>query len=197
MAAKRFEGWTITAVASIALLVMSALVLAGAGTEEAGVRALIRATARSSLALFLAAFTASSLRRLWRHDATAWLLRNRRYVGVSFAVSHALHLAGIVTLAARWPESFWSKTNDVTLYGGGLGYLFIAALTATSSDAAVQRLGQRRWKRLHRAGVWTLFAIFLLNYGPAFLVSPSYLPASVAVFAGLGVRVAAWHRGRA
>lgn len=197
MAARRLEGWAITAASTLAVVAMTGLVLMACGSQEEGVRAVLRATARSSLVLFLAAFTASSLRRLLRNDATAWLLRNRRYLGVSFAASHALHLAGIVALATGWPDAFWSKTSDVTLYGGALGYLFVAALTLTSSDAAVRVLGQRRWKLLHRAGVWYLFGIFLLNYGPAFLVKPPYLPASLAVFAALGVRIAAARRGRA
>ncbi len=193
----RLEGWPIVGGSAFALAVMAGIVLVADGAQEEGVRALIRASARTSLALFLAAFVASSARRLWRTDATAWLLRNRRYLGVSFAVSHALHLAAIVTLAARWPESFWSKTSDVTLFGGGLGYLFIFALTLTSNDAAVRGLGLARWRLLHRAGVWYLFGIFLLNYGPAFLASPAYLPASLAVLAALGIRIAARVRARA
>lgn len=193
----RLEGWPIVGVSAFALAVMAGALLAAEGAQEEGIRVLIRASARTSLALFLAAFVASSARRLWRTDATAWLLRNRRYLGVSFAVSHALHLAAIVTLAARWPESFWPKTSDVTLFGGGLGYLFILALTMTSNDAAVRGLGLARWKLLHRAGVWYLFGIFLLNYGPAFLASPAYLPASLAVLAALGIRIAALVRARA
>lgn len=192
----RLEGWPIVFVAAVALLAMCALVLIAYGTQEAGARAVIRSTARSSLVLFLAAFVASSARRLWKSEATAWLLRNRRQIGVSFAASHGLHLAGIVALATQSSESFWSQTSAVTLYGGGLGFLFVAALAATSSDAAVRWLGQPRWKLLHRVGVWYLFGIFLLSYGPAFLVKPSYLPASLGVFTALGLRVAAWRRGR-
>ncbi len=193
----RLEGWPIVGVSVAALTAMTGVLAALYGTQEEGIRTLIRASARTSLALFLAAFVASSARRLWRSGTTAWLLRNRRYLGVSFAASHALHLAAIVALATRWPESFWSTTNGVTIFGGGLGFLFILALTVTSSDAAVHHLGAARWKLLHRVGVWYLFGILLLNYGPAFLSSPGYLPASLAVFGALGIRIAAWRRARA
>lgn len=193
MAARRgpFEGWPIVAWSALGLASMAALLLAVEGPDEAGVRALIRATARTSLVLFLAAFLASSARRLWRSPATAWLLRNRRYLGVSFALSHGLHLLAIVGLARVWPDSFWEKTSLVTLLGGGLGYVFVAAMAATSSDAAVGALGMRRWKLLHRIGAWYLFGIFLLNYGPAGFFSPAYVPASAAVIAALGLRIAA------
>jgi DMSO/TMAO reductase YedYZ heme-binding membrane subunit len=199
MAAKRgrLEGWPIVGWSALALVAMAGVLLGAYGTQEEGVRVLIRATARTSFVLLLAAFVASSVRRLWRNDATAWLLRNRRYLGVSFAASHGLHLAGILTLVSRWPDSFWSKTSDATIFGGGLGYLFVAAMTLTSSDAAVRRLGMRRWKLLHRAGIWYLLGIYLLTYGPAALSRPAYIPASLAVFAALGLRIAARVRARA
>jgi methionine sulfoxide reductase heme-binding subunit len=159
-----------------------------------GLRALIRATARSSLALFLPAFSASSLRRLWRGDLSAWLLRNRRQIGVSFAVSHAVHLAAILALAARFPATF--QPGAVTVVGGGLGYVFVAAMAATSSDAAVRRLGARRWKLLHRIGLWWLFVIFASSYLAAPFFDVRYAPAGLAVLAALGIRIAAAVRGR-
>jgi DMSO/TMAO reductase YedYZ heme-binding membrane subunit len=168
-----------------------ALVLALEGTGEGGVRAVIRWTARSSLALFLATFVASSLRRLWRAPASAWLLRNRRALGLSFAVSHALHLAGILALAATVPEATF---EPATVVGGGLGYAFVAAMAATSSDAAMRRLGARRWKLLHRTGSWLLFAIFAQSYLPRAVASPVYAPLGLAVAGALGLRLLAWRR---
>ncbi len=174
---------------------MCAVLLAVYGAEEQGVRVVIRATARTSLVLFLAAFLASSLRRLWRVPASAWLLRNRRQLGVSFACSHGLHLVAILVLASGWPDSFWEGTSAVTIYGGGLGYVFVLAMTATSSDAAVRWLGRRRWKLLHTVGAWYLFGIFAFSYGPAGFVEPGYWPASAAVLAALGIRIAATRSG--
>jgi DMSO/TMAO reductase YedYZ heme-binding membrane subunit len=189
-----FEGWPLVGWSALALGALCALLLARYGTGEDGLRLLIRVTARTSLALFLPAFAASSLRRLWRSPASAWLLRNRRQVGVSFAVSHALHLAAILALAARFPASF--APGAVTVVGGGIGYVFIAAMTATSSDAAVRRLGARRWRLLHRTGLWVLFAIFASSYLAAPFVDPRYAPAALAVLAALGLRIAAAVKGR-
>lgn len=188
------EGWPLVGWSALALAGMSVLLLAAYGADEAGLRVLIRATARSSLALFLPAFAASGLRRLWPTPFSAWLLRNRRQVGVSFAVSHGLHLAAILALAARYPERF--EVAAVTIVGGGLGYVFIAAMAATSSDAAVRKLGARNWKRLHRTGMWVIFVIFAQSYLPAPLHDLRYLPASLATLAALGLRVGAWVRSR-
>jgi DMSO/TMAO reductase YedYZ heme-binding membrane subunit len=193
-AERRLEGARLVAAASVALLAMSALVFAVEGTGEEGLRAWIRWTARTSLLLFLATFVASSLRRLWRAPASAWLLRNRRYVGLSFAVSHALHLVGILALAATVPAATFAP---LTVAGGGLGYAFVAAMAATSSDAAVRRLGARRWRLLHRTGSWVIFVIFAQSYLPAPFANPAYAPLGLAVAAALALRVAAWWRGRA
>jgi len=183
------EGWALVGWSALALSGMTLLLLAVYGAGEPGLRVLIRATARSSLALFLPAFAASSLRRLWPTPFSAWLLRNRRQVGISFAVSHGPHLAAILALALRHPESFEAST--LTLVGGGLGYVFIAAMAATSSDAAVRTLGARRWKWLHRAGMWVIFVIFAQSYVPAPLHDLRYAPASLAVLGALALRIAA------
>jgi DMSO/TMAO reductase YedYZ heme-binding membrane subunit len=188
------EGWPLVGWSALALLAMALLLLAVYGSGEPGLRVLIRATARSSLVLFLPAFVASSLRRLWPTPFSAWLLRNRRQLGVSFAVSHFLHLAAILALARNHADTF--EVSPVTIVGGGLGYVFIAAMVATSSDAAVRRLGPRRWKWLHRAGLWTLFVIFAQSYIPAPLFDIRYAPASLAMLAALGVRIAAFVRAR-
>jgi DMSO/TMAO reductase YedYZ heme-binding membrane subunit len=192
----RLRGWALTGWISLALVAMSALVLASAGTGEPGVRMLIRATARSSAVLFLLAFLARPLRQLWRADATAWVLRNRRCLGVSMAVSHAIHAAAIAWLFAAHPASY--QPDAQALVFGGLGFLFLALMAATSSDAAVARLGRARWQALHRAGAWYVWFIFAFTFPPdpqrgwdavhavavaAFLLAPF-------------VRLAAWLRQR-
>ncbi len=185
------EGWPLLGTASLALAAMTVVVLGMAGTDEAGVRMLIRATARSSIALFLLAFSASSLRRVWRSDASAWLLRNRRQIGVSFAVSQAIHLAAIVALARGWPDSYSGGVDPATVYGGSLGYVFLAAMTATSFDRSAAWLGRRSWRRLHLTGSWVLWVIFFVSYaGRVATGALGHLPLVVALLAVVGLRVA-------
>jgi methionine sulfoxide reductase heme-binding subunit len=149
---------------SVALVAMSALVLAAAGTGDEGVRMLIRATARSSAILFLVAFVARPLRQLWRSDASAYLLENRRYFGVSMAVSHLIHGIAIVWLFTAFPAAY--QADPIALAGGGLGFVFIAAMAATSSDAAFKALGRARWTLLHRTGIWYVWFIFAFTFLP-------------------------------
>ena len=72
--------------------------LAVLGGGQDGLRAVVRLTARTSLLLFLLAFAASAAYRLRPGPGTRWLLANRRYVGLSFASSHLVHLLAIVAV---------------------------------------------------------------------------------------------------
>jgi hypothetical protein len=138
----------------------------------------VRTTARTSVLLFGVAFAASSLRLLWPNEATRWLLANRRYVGVSFATSHATHLLALLALADWSFATFVAMSDWTGLVLGGLGYLVIAAMTATSFDRTAAWLGPRRWQRLHTAGGWYLWFIFFASFAPRVGASLSYaLPA--------------------
>lgn len=183
MSARAFLG---ASAAALTLMCAGLLALHGAG--EDGLRVVVRATARSSVVLFAAAFAASGLRRRWRTRLTAWLLRCRRQVGLAFAYSHSLHLAAILGLVFTVP-SFAPTIPPVTVLGGGTGYVLIAAMAATSNDAARKRLGLRRWRALHWTGMWVVFGIFAQSYLPRALSNPSYLAPALLLAAALVVRL--------
>src|SRR5262245_49791750 len=96
---KLWQGWPLVGVASAALLALQLAVLAVAGTDRAGLRELVRVSARASFAIFVLVFVARPSRVFWRGGVTRWLVRNRRQLGVSFAVAHFLHLGDIALLA--------------------------------------------------------------------------------------------------
>jgi DMSO/TMAO reductase YedYZ heme-binding membrane subunit len=80
------------------------------------------------------------------------------------AVSHGIHGIAIVWLLSAFPSAY--QVNATTLVGGGLGFVFIAAMAATSSDAAFKALGRARWTLLHRSGVWYLWFVFAFTFVP-------------------------------
>lgn len=153
---------------------------------EVGARTLVAVTAQTSLLWFLLAFVASPLVALRPSAIGKWLLRNRRYLGLAMAVSHAGHLLGIIALTACHGAAFWATIAAGTAVGGTVGYVLLAAMTATSTDRSAAWLGRRRWRALHRAGMWSFWTIFLVTYlGKA----GRSAPACVAVAALLGVLV--------
>src|SRR5690606_8046493 len=102
------SGWRLFAALAGLTLLMTAVVLAAHPLGPDGLRSAIRATARSSFALFLLAFLASSLVTLLPGTSSRRLLRERRYLGLAFAFSHSVHAVLIYLYARQYPELFWA-----------------------------------------------------------------------------------------
>jgi hypothetical protein len=183
---RRIEGWPIVGWATVLMATLTTVLLVVYGAGAPGLRVVIRVTARTSLALFTGAFTASALATAYPTPLTSWLLRNRRYLGVSFAVSHLIHLVAIIALAYAAPDF---QLAHATLIGGGLAYVFIAAMTATSFDRSAAWLGPRAWRTLHSAGVYYIWFIFFISYAPRAAQSIAYVPLALILVAALGIRV--------
>ena len=190
----RAGGWRVFALLAAALLAMVAAVLA-ADPGVDGVRLSIRLTAWTSLLLFLATFTASAAARRWPGRLTRWTLRRRRPLGLAFALSHAIHLAAIVAFARLAPAAYAEAARMTSLAAGGLAYAFIAAMAATSSDAAVAWLGARAWRRLHWLGAWYLWISFAVAFGKRVPQSPLYAAPLALLVLALALRV--WPRAGA
>jgi sulfoxide reductase heme-binding subunit YedZ len=185
------NGWPLVGVAALAILASVAVAIAITPDTGAAAARAVRLTARTSVVLFLAAFTAAALWRLWPNAWTRWQRQNRRYLGVSFAVSHGVHLAAILWLQHVRPVEFAQSVNAITWIGGGLAYAFIAAMTATSFDRTAQMIGPRAWKVLHTIGSYYIWLIFANSYIGRALAMPEYIPAAALVLLALGLRIAA------
>ncbi len=146
----------VTMIAGLATIV-SPLVLFG--VSEQGWQLAARYTVRVSFPLFLLTYLARPLTTLWRTDMTRWLLRNRRYLGLSFALAHTIHLAAL--------SSFFifigTMPDTATMLGGGLAYALMFVMAATSNDKSVSFLGSN-WRRLHTVGLHYIWFIFLITY---------------------------------
>ena len=188
---RRFAGWGVFWTATAALAAMALLILANQGWGTEGYRMVIRATARTSLAFFLAAFLASSLVALWPGGFTRWLRGNRRYVGLSFGMSHAIHLAAIVTLARTDPATFATLSTKGSIVTGSIGYVFIALLVVTSFDRMVAWLGPKLWQRVQTTGVWTICIFFFFTNGKRIPTGGWYVLPVAILFAALIIRFAA------
>jgi methionine sulfoxide reductase heme-binding subunit len=177
-----------------AAITLVCVALFGVGEDAAA--HVTRYTARFSFLLFVVVFSTGALAQLVPSPATRWLRSNRRYMGLSFALAHTIHLGAIVTLFALHD----SMPDNVTLIGGGIAYAFIAMMAATSNDAAVRWLGTRFWRGLHLAGASYIWLIFMNSYVGRILVDspPLLFVALTALGAGaLLLRIAAALQRRA
>ncbi len=172
--------------ATLALATLAALVSAS-GSD--GIRMAIRLTARTSLALFCLAFSASALFRACPNPWTRWQLRNRRQFGLGFAASHGLHGFAIIGLAVSDPTLFAQLSDTGMLISGGSAYLVIAAMAATSFDRTAALIGPVAWRRLHLFGAYYIWVSFMVAFGKRAALDIAYWPFIAVLLAALAARL--------
>ena len=188
----RLRGWNIAGVLTAGLLALTIGVLGVSGFTEPAIRLLIRDTARISTTLFTLAFAASSLWALLHRPWTRWLLENRRYLGVSFAIAHGAHLVCLGILALYFPHPFRDGLNAVRVGIGAGAYLLIALMAATSFDKTAALVGPRAWRALHKIGVYYVWILLFLAYAGRAAKEPWYIPLATLIVFGMLARIVAW-----
>lgn len=124
-----------------------------------------RYSAHLAFAFLVAAFSASTLRRYSRNTLTSYLMRHRRQLGLGFATAHFAHLTALSLFLSQL-EGF---AVDASTAVAGFGYVVLIALTLTSNDWSVRRLGTTAWRRLHTAGINILMLYFFVAFGATLL----------------------------
>ncbi|MFJ4440833.1 hypothetical protein ACIPZ8_01935 [Pseudomonas sp. NPDC089422] len=179
------SGWKLFATLAGLTLFMTAVVLLSYPPGAQSLLSAIRATARSSFILFLLAFLASSLLTFVPSSGSRWLVRERRYLGLAFAFSHAVHAVLIYCHAQQFPEQFSSSLP------GSIGYVFLLLLTVTSFKAPKRLLGGRAWKALHSTGMWVLAVVFCLSFYPRIPTGGGYPLAFALIFSAITFKLVA------
>jgi hypothetical protein len=183
------KGWLLVLWLTLALAAMCAALVVSQGPGEAAWRLGIRATARSSVALFLVVFAARPWNVLQASSLSKWVLRHRRYLGVSLMVSQLAHAAFIVLLIAQYPASFWAGVAMSTVIGGLFGYLLLVLMTLTSFDRTADLIGKRAWKILHGFGMYYLWIVFASSYAPRAPSSPLFAVITVLLVVAMVLRL--------
>ncbi len=159
------SGWSLTGLISIVLIGNVLVTLAILDiTEKETVSVLIRSSAKFSFILFMSAFTASSLHHYVKSRFTKWLLVNRRYIGVSFAISHYIHLFMLILMTMHINFNVFEDRGLFRTAVGATAYAFITLMTLTSFDKTRDLFGSSNWKRIHTIGGYLLWVIFAKSY---------------------------------
>jgi methionine sulfoxide reductase heme-binding subunit len=184
----RIRLWPI-ALAAICVAVLVAHTQRLDATHLERLRLLNSHLARLSFLTFIPIYAASPLVKWLPGAVSSALVRNRRSLGLAYALIMAAHLCAI---AVYQMTSGSEPLEPVSAVLGGLGFVLIAALAATSNDAAVRRLGGRAWKRLHASTLHWLWAIYAFTYlGRVVERGIDYLPGLVSVLLLFAFRISA------
>ncbi len=179
---------TITA---ILLLMIGGALLQSTGSEVS-VRWSLRRTADFAFVLFVLSFGAASIHYFMRTNFSTWLMRNRRYIGIGFAIVFLTHglLVGLMVLL--YPEPFLSQVPSGIFYGGALSFSAAAIMGISSNDLSIRLLGRRVWSALHT----TLGYYLCLSWALAYfnIVKSGGALFSVCLVLALGVFVLRWSK---
>ena len=147
--------------------------------NDESVRLWTRYSAHLSFIYLLVAYSAGILSQNFKYPITKQLLKNRRYFGLGFSVTHTFHLVALIYF-------FYIRNEEptiVTILGGGLGYLLMYAMAITSTDEMVKMVGIKRWKLIHTIGINYLVVIFFYAFVGAIYQTSIYSIYTIYVLA--------------
>lgn len=133
------------------------------GIIEEGLRYNIRWSAKISFTLFCLAFSSQGLHQVVRNSFSWWLRMNRKFLGISFAIIHLIHLLFIIQLHIQFHPIF-ETADTLSLLAGGGAYLFVVIMLLTSFDTFSKMISNRTWKWIHTIGGYWIWVVFLSTY---------------------------------
>ena len=167
--------WKIVLWSVLVSVISFTVLLINNGYTEVGVRLCVRLSARISATFFAFAFMASSLHYFVGRPWTLWIMTNRKYLGISFAIIHLIHLVFLILLQVSFHPVFELAASQ-SLLGGGLAYLFLVLMLATSFEKFSSGLSAWQWTLLHTVGGYWIWFIFAKSYFKRVMTEMEYLP---------------------
>lgn len=167
----------------------------------AGASAMIGYSVRWAVPFVFLAMAASSIQILFPGAFPAWWLRNRKYIGLCFAVGMAWQGLFIFIMSNVYRDYYF---EDVYYFRdeleGSVGYIFLLAMVATSFRFTRRHLAQQQWKLIQKGGIYFLWAYAFSVYwwNLFYYENPEpidYLFYSAGFFA-FALRIAAWGKQR-
>ncbi len=166
-----------------------------------GVSSMIQLAVRCAIPLLYVAFAAGAIRILFPGAFGLWLLRNRKYIGLSFAAAMAWQLLFIVWLTSVHNDYYLREVYVLRdVFEGVIGYAFLLAMTLTSFKFGRKHLSPKQWKRLHKIGIYSLWIYSFSVYWWALYYYPDPLFIDYVYYWGgflaWFLRCAAWRKKR-
>ena len=139
--------------------------------------------------LFLLGFGATNLHHILKSSFSFWLMMNRKYWGISFAIIHLFHLLALGTLQHYFHPVF-TLAATFSLFAGGTAYLFILLMFLTSFNTFSKLISRKVWKRLHLIGGHWIWIVFMSSYWKRILQGETgYLPIALMLVLVMGIRL--------
>jgi methionine sulfoxide reductase heme-binding subunit len=185
----QFKTWEVVTFTAISVATAMLLLLFAHGLTETGVLLTIRATGRISFPLFLMLSLSGSLYKLFPSSGAYWLLKNRKYLGLAFAIIYLYHALGFTTLIIMTREP---NIEGLELILSIICYGFLVAMTVTSFRAIRRQISPWVWNSLHGIGMLFFWYFFLQEFMHRAEENPLlYLPMAIITATILPIRLIA------
>jgi len=170
-----FSGPTIVYATTVATAIILYLIIDGSDIVESS-RTFLRVSGRVGMGLFFVSFGASALHRIFKAGWSDYLIRNRRYYGISTAIVLWAHFLVILSLSFTASEWFEESAPWYILYSGTGTFILVGLMALSSNNFAVKKMGARAWKTLHLVGGYMALASFVSEYILVLYLQPLLLP---------------------
>jgi len=154
------NGWRLFWLVSIPMCIVMVIAMMGTDMSTAsGVSHMIQYSVRWAVPFIFLVVAASSVQILFPGPFPMWWLRNRKYIGMCFAVAMAWQGTFIFMMSNFFRDYYF---EDVYLLRdeleGSVGYIFLAAMVVTSFRFGRKYLNPTQWKLLHKSAIYFLWA---------------------------------------
>jgi hypothetical protein len=199
---KVINEWGLFWLISLPMSVVMVIAMLGVDLSTgAGVSTMIGFSVRWAVPFIYLVVAASAAQTLFPGPFPMWLLRNRKYIGLCFAVAMAWQGLFIFIMSIFFREYYY---QDIYLLRdeleGTVGYIFLAAMVVTSFHFGRKYLTQTQWKLLHKSGLYFLwaypFSVYWWNL--SYYENPQAIDYVFywSGFLAFALRIAAWGKKR-
>ena len=199
---KALNRWSLFWLVSVPMSIVMVIEMLGVDLSDAtAVSHMISFSVRWAVPIIFLVTAISALQKLFPGPLPAWLLRNRKYIGLCFAVAMAWQGLFIFMMSMFFRDYYYEEIFFLRdELEGSTGYIFLVAMVVTSFRFGRKYLDAKQWKLLHRSGLYFLWAYPFSVYW----WSLSYYENPQAIdyvfywsgFLAFALRIAAWGKTR-
>ncbi|NOR20795.1 MAG: hypothetical protein GQ538_11985 [Xanthomonadales bacterium] len=152
--------WNLFWLFSIPMSIVMVIEMSGVDMSDAtAVSHMISYSVRWAVPLIFLVTAISALQKLFPGPLPAWLLRNRKYIGMCFAVAMAWQGLFIFIMSGFFRDYYFEEIFYLRdELEGTTGYIFLALMVVTSFKFARKFLDAKQWKLVHKSGLYFLWA---------------------------------------
>lgn len=205
---KAINGWRLFWLVSIGIsLVVASTTIQTDLTTGEGVSYMIGYSVRWAVPFIYLAVAASSFQILFPGPTASWWMRNRKYIGLCFAVAMAWQGLFIFIVSTYMRDYYFSEIYYFRdELEGSVGYIFLAAMVLTSFSFARKRITPKQWKLIQKGGIYFLWAYPFSVYWWNLFYYPTLEPFKdprlldyifyIGGLTAFAMRIAAWGKKR-